>query len=168
MSISTSITALQTAKTNIANAITEKGGTVNAGDGFSDFATDIGTITGGGAPVVEAQFNDVNFYDYDGTRLFSYTLAQANTLTALPTPPTHDGLTFQAWNYTLAQVNALTQKRDVGANYITTDGKTHLLIEIPEPVRLTIPLYWSQTVTCGTRPSINDVTVSAIIFPTLV
>lgn len=48
MSISTSLTALQTAKTNIASAITAKGGTVGAGDGFSDFAADIGTITGGG------------------------------------------------------------------------------------------------------------------------
>lgn len=48
MSISTSLTALQTAKTDIANAITAKGGTVAAGDGFSDFAADIGTITGGG------------------------------------------------------------------------------------------------------------------------
>ena len=49
MSISDSLTALQTAKTNIATAITAKGGTVNEGDGFSDFATDIGTITGGGS-----------------------------------------------------------------------------------------------------------------------
>ena len=48
MSISDSLTALQTAKSDIATAITAKGGTVNAGDGFSDFATDIGTITGGG------------------------------------------------------------------------------------------------------------------------
>jgi hypothetical protein len=48
MSISSEITRLQTAKSDIASAITAKGGTVNAGDGFSDFATAIGTITGGG------------------------------------------------------------------------------------------------------------------------
>jgi hypothetical protein len=48
MSISDSLAALQTAKSDIATAITAKGGTVNTGDGFSDFATDIGTITGGG------------------------------------------------------------------------------------------------------------------------
>jgi hypothetical protein len=47
MSIATSLTALATAKTDIAAAITAKGGTVNAGDGFSDFATDIGTISTG-------------------------------------------------------------------------------------------------------------------------
>jgi len=44
MSIADKITRLSTAKTNIANAITNKGGTVTSGDGFEDFATDIGTI----------------------------------------------------------------------------------------------------------------------------
>ncbi len=47
MSIATQITALQADKTAIANAITTKGGTVGAGDGFDDFATDIGTIPTG-------------------------------------------------------------------------------------------------------------------------
>lgn len=56
MSISISLTALQTAKTDIANAITAKGGTVNPGDGFSDFAADIGTITGGGSGPTAEQF----------------------------------------------------------------------------------------------------------------
>lgn len=45
--IAQSLTALSTAKNNIATAITNKGGTVNSGDGFSDFATDIGTIPAG-------------------------------------------------------------------------------------------------------------------------
>ncbi len=44
MSISTSIAALQADKAAIAAAITAKGGTVNEGDGYNDFATDIGTI----------------------------------------------------------------------------------------------------------------------------
>ena len=44
MSIATQISALEADKTAIANAITAKGGTVASGDGFDDFATDIGTI----------------------------------------------------------------------------------------------------------------------------
>ena len=47
MSIASQITALQADKTAIANAISTKGGTVGAGDGFDDFATDIGTIPTG-------------------------------------------------------------------------------------------------------------------------
>ena len=51
MSIATSLSALTTAKTDISAAITAKGGIVNTGDGFSDFATDIATITGGSSGV---------------------------------------------------------------------------------------------------------------------
>lgn len=45
MSIATQISALQTDKNDIASAITNKGGTVNSGDGFDNFAADIMTIS---------------------------------------------------------------------------------------------------------------------------
>jgi hypothetical protein len=47
--IAENLTKLQTARTNIANAITAKGGTVASGDGFEDFPSDIATIPSGGA-----------------------------------------------------------------------------------------------------------------------
>ena len=47
MSIQDKIQRLQTAKDNIAEAITAKGGTVNEGDGFEEFSSDIGTISSG-------------------------------------------------------------------------------------------------------------------------
>lgn len=47
MSIATSLAALRQAKTDIAAAITNKGGAVNTGDGFADFAADIATISAG-------------------------------------------------------------------------------------------------------------------------
>lgn len=50
MAISDQITALQNDKTAIATAITNKGGTVNQGDGFDDFAIDINTIPTGVTP----------------------------------------------------------------------------------------------------------------------
>jgi len=47
--IAQNLQRLQVARTNIANAITEMGGTVNTGDGFEAFPADILTIpTGGG------------------------------------------------------------------------------------------------------------------------
>ncbi len=75
MSIATQITALQADKTAIANAITTKGGTVGAGDGFDDFATDIGTIPTGPTmyanPILQA-FNygseDANTYFLTGKK----------------------------------------------------------------------------------------------------
>ena len=44
MAISDKLTRLSTAHDNIAAAIATKGGTVNTGDGFEDFAADIATI----------------------------------------------------------------------------------------------------------------------------
>lgn len=47
--IAQNLQRLQTARTNIASAITTKGGTVASGAGFEDFSTAIGTIPSGGS-----------------------------------------------------------------------------------------------------------------------
>ena len=117
--IAENLARLQAAKTAIGNAITTAGGTVNTGDGFEDFATDIGTIVepindvledandelevalggGGSTPVAKGQ---VNFYDYDGTIIKSMSSAQFRGLESMPTNPSHEGLTAQGWNWTLS------------------------------------------------------------------
>lgn len=76
---------------------------------------------------------DVNFYDYDGTLVDSYTAEDFLELTALPANPSHTGLTAQGWNWTLS--NAKTQVQafkmcDIGQNYITSDGKTRIHISL--------------------------------------
>ena len=76
---------------------------------------------------------DVNFYDYDGELLYSYTVEEAQELTSLPESPAHDDLTFEGWNWTLEQIKALHTFVNVGANYITTDGATRLYIEVDVP-----------------------------------
>ena len=93
--------------------------------------------------------SDVTFYNYDGTVVASYSLAEARALTTLPDAPTHEGLTFQGWNWSLADINALTRPMNVGAMYITDDGKTRLYIHIADKVRSTVPLYINQTVANG-------------------
>ena len=103
--------------------------------------------TGGGSS--SASPKDVNFYDYDGTIVASYTLSEAQSLTALPDGPTHSGLTFQGWNYTLDKVKAFTRPMNVGAMHITDDGKTRLHIRIAAEGRMNVPLYISQTVANG-------------------
>ena len=104
---------------------------------------------GGGGGSSSVSPKDVNFYDYDGTLVASYSLSEAQSLTALPDSPTHDGLTFQGWNYTLEQVKAFTRPMNVGAMYITDDGKTRLYIRIAAEGRMSVPLYISQTVANG-------------------
>ena len=119
--------------TAIADAIREKGGTADELVFPAGFITAVEAIqSGGGGSAPSTEECDVNFYDYDGTLLFSYTLDEAHALTALPDAPTHDGLTFQGWNFSLEKVKAATRKMDVGAMYITSDGKTRIFIRLEE------------------------------------
>ena len=88
-----------------------------------------GTMAGSREPV---QPKDVNFIDYDGTVLHSYSVAEAAALTALPPLPSHDGLICQGWNWSLANIKALGRAVTVGAMYITDDGKTRIYIHLEE------------------------------------
>ena len=103
------------------------------------------TGTGGGGGIQEPDEKDVNFYDYDGTRLYSYTAVEAQALTALPANPTHTGLTAQGWNWTLAQIKSQLTAIDgivnVGQMYVTSNGKTELDVVMNDPDFLNPRLY---------------------------
>ena len=81
---------------------------------------------------------DVNFYDWEGTLLFGYSVEEAQAMTSLPAPDTspnyqsvdHDLLVFQEWTRSLANIktwvqNHSNQSLGVGAIYTTTDGQNH-------------------------------------------
>ena len=136
---------------SVADAIRAKAGTTDLlawPDGFKAAVEGIQT-GGGGGTTSDVAMKDVNFYDYDGTLVASYTLAEAKALTTLPDVPTHDGLTFQGWNWSLEKIHALTHPMNVGAMYITDDGATRLHIRIATIGRMTVPLYIGQTVANG-------------------
>ena len=136
---------------SVADAIRAKAGTTDLlawPDGFKTAVEGIQT-GGGGGSTSDVVMKDVNFYDYDGTLVASYTLAEAQALTTLPDGPTHDGLTFQGWNWSLEKIHALTRPMNVGAMYITDDGATRLHIRIATIGRMTVPLYIFQTVANG-------------------
>lgn len=87
---------------------------------------------GGGGSVAS---NAVNFRDYDGTIVASYSAADFAALTALPTNPSHDGLTAQGWNWTLVKAKAYVAKYgklEIGQMYITDDGKTRVYIHLEQ------------------------------------
>lgn len=123
--IAQKLQAILDSKSDIKDAIEAKGVTV--GDApFDEYADLIGDISGGQQEVPE---KDVNFYDYNGHRIASYTIAEAKALTSLPTPPSHEGLTFQGWNWSLADIQSYNRQYiDVGANYVTSDGKTRIYL----------------------------------------
>jgi hypothetical protein len=122
---------------------------------------------GGGAGVSPKQ---VNFIDYDGTLLYSYTAQEANALTSLPDNPAHSGLTAQGWNWTLAQIKAqLTAAPDgpvwVGQMYITQSGDTEIDVSMPEgrlsPI-MTIAVNGTVTVDWGDNTTADSVTGSSL------
>lgn len=99
----------------------------------------------------------VRFIDYDGTVLSTYTYAEAMALSALPSNPSHTGLTAQGWNWSLADLKSELEYSDggyidVGQSYITSDGKTRLYITIDElndqkPVTIGFSMASGTTVT---------------------
>ena len=115
----------------VADAIRAKGGTTAPlvfPDGFS---AAVGAIqTGGGTVTVNGPA--ITFIDYDGTLVTKWAIADLADKTELPTPPAHDGLTFQGWNWTLEDIKALTQEMIVGPMYVTDDGKTRLYIHLED------------------------------------
>ena len=91
------------------------------------------TFDGGGSG--SAGFSDVNFYDYDGTIVQSYSASDFASLSAMPDNPTHSGLTAQGWNWSLADAKAYVAsygKLNIGQMYVTSDGKTRIYIHLEE------------------------------------
>lgn len=94
-----------------------------------------GTYSGGGSN--EYAPNDVNFFDYNGTIVYSCSAADFANLQAMPANPSHTdiGLTAQGWNWSLANAKTYVAAYgilDIGQMYVPTDGKTHIYITLDE------------------------------------
>ena len=103
-------------------------------------------------PKPTASAKAVNFRDYDGTVLYSYTKDEFLALKELPPLPTREGLICQEWNWDYADAKEYVQEYgvlEVGATYITDDGKTRLYISIAAEGRMDVPLRLQQSVSNG-------------------
>ena len=103
----------------------------------TNLASVVVNVSGGGGGGDPASPKQIYFIDYDGTIVESYTKSEWQNVTALPSNPSHSGLTAQGWNWTKAQIDEqLTAMPDndvwVGQMYITDDGKTRVYIRLEE------------------------------------
>ena len=115
--------------TNIANSIRTKLGSENTYT-VDQMPTAITSIPSPEQPRV---FKDVNFFDYDGTILYQYTLQEARALTAMPALPTAPtGYTADSWTESLSFIQNLTGPCDVGVNYDANNAYTLVKLTIPE------------------------------------
>ena len=93
----------------------------------------------------------VNFYDYDGTVLYSYLNYEFLELDEMPPLPTRQGLICQGWNWDLDRAQEYVGKYgslDIGATYTTDDGSTRLYIELLED-NTSITIYYNQLNSSG-------------------
>lgn len=159
---------------DVADAIREKKnktGLINP----QDFSSEIKSIETGSGVVESKEYKDVNFFDYEGTILYSYTWDEAKVMTELPPLPdrTSEGLVCQGWNYTLEDMMAQADENgengyaDIGAIYTTDDGSTRIHIELTEEddlsfefeIQSTMQVLWgdgtSETYTTSSRQFIR-------------
>ncbi len=97
---------------------------------------------------IEPPLSDVNFYDYDGTVVYSFSKAEFLGMTAMPANPAHAGLTAQGWNWTIEAAQAYVAKYgtcEIGQMYTTDDGKTRLYIRIGRTERYAVSLRFNQS-----------------------
>lgn len=125
--------ALKEKITAVADAIRTKTGKSEKMT-LDQMPAEIAGIQTGGGSTKKYDINDVTFYDYDGTIVYSCSMAEAQNLTELPTPPEHEGLVFQEWNWTLEEIKSSSVGADVGPMYDTEDGALVLNIKVSNAV----------------------------------
>ena len=134
-----------TAINNISTGITPAGTLPITSNGIYDVtnyasaSVNVSGGGGGGGSVIVAK--QINFIDYDGTIVDSYTATEWANVTALPSNPSHTGLTAQGWNWTKNQIDTqLTAMPNadiwVGQQYVTTSGDTEIDVSFTDSARL--------------------------------
>ena len=141
-------------------------GTYTASTGYAYSPVTVNVSGGGGG----ASKKQINFIDYDGSIVDSYTKTEWQSVSALPSNPSHTGLTAQGWNWTKAQIDAqLTAMPDgdiwVGQMYITQSGDTEIDVSMPygrlDPI-LTICVNGEITVDWGDNTTPDTVTGTSL------
>lgn len=146
-------------------------GTYTAPSGKAYSPVTVNVSGGGGDTNPTASKKQINFIDYDGTIRYSYTSAEWANVTALPSNPSHSGLTAQGWNWTKAQIDAqLTAIPNgdvwVGQMYITSSGDTEIDVIFADSARLdpimTIAVNGTITVDWGDNTTPDTVTGTSL------
>lgn len=119
---------LQGAKTVTPTAVQQ---TITPDTGYDGFAS---VIVGAAGREDLVEPKDVDFIDYDGRLVYSYTAQEFLALNELPANPTNEGLVAQGWNWTLTDAQDYVAEYGVlviGQSYTTDDGKTRIYMHFP-------------------------------------
>lgn len=90
-----------------------------------------------GGPTQNVELKDVNFYDYEGDIVYSYSTNEFLSLTDFPAQPNHEGLVPKGWNWSFNGAKDYVSKfhvLDIGATYSTSDGATRIYLTIKDDI----------------------------------
>ena len=139
--------------TSVANAIRRSSG-INKELSFpDDFISEIDDLERADLTIPK----DVDFIDFDGRLLYSYTAAEFMELNGLPPNPSYPGLVAQGWNWTLEDAQEFVGQYGalvVGQNYTTDTGRTRIYITISD-ARLGINFVIFLNLTSGSSCTID-------------
>ena len=110
-----SIEKIMDIKEDLRGSIERQGVPISLDTPLKDYPKKVREITW--KPPVIAEPKYLNFYDYDGTILYSYDKEEVDNLTELPVPPGKENLVFAGWNWTLEEIKNEGKKVNVGALY---------------------------------------------------
>lgn len=98
----------------------------------------------------------IDFIDYDGTIVESWSIDELENKTELPPNPSHPGLISQGWNWSLEDIKSHNRSLVVGQMYITDNGSTRLHINIDSSKKEEVKLYYIQSISCGVTVDWGD------------
>lgn len=110
--------------------VTANGTYAEVGKSYSPVVVNVGGT-------VSEPWKQINFIDFDGSVVYSFTKADFLASSGLPANPSHDGLIAEGWNWTrqeiLDQLTAMPNAEIViGQCYHTESGDTEIDISLPE------------------------------------
>lgn len=134
------------AKADMAGALTEKGVPTEYSDDISGYGDRIRSISGSDPQPVPGSFR-VRFISPVPDHYGNYTIStvyvgKGGTVELPDVPQRHDiGLSPDGWTHTQYELTDIQRDIDVGAQYITDDGKTHAHVTITSATGLVVSLY---------------------------
>lgn len=130
------INDIASVKDDIRVEIVGKGATLPLNSSFEDYPDAIRSIVNTGPTVKEPVIHGVNYYDYKGDVVWTYTVDEFLALPQHPPQTGSETLKGDGWNWSLADAKDFIRNKfdllNIGGQYVTKDGASRIYLDIPD------------------------------------